>query len=219
MTHYYDQEPDSTHARRRIEARISGINLIFHTDSGVFSRNQLDFGTHLLIQSVLDDARENGGSLYGRLLDLGCGYGPVGIALKRAFPALAVVMIDINNRALELAQENAKDNLIHNPDIRQSDGFSAIKQDELFDLVLTNPPIRAGKKTVYSFFDGALNHLRPGGYLYVVIQKKQGALSAQARLMELFNNCDVIARKSGYCVLRCVYTTESRHTLSVMPGT
>jgi 16S rRNA (guanine1207-N2)-methyltransferase len=204
MPHYYDEKPDSAHARKRIEARISGINLIFHTDSGVFSRNQLDFGTHLLIQSVLADARENGGSLHGKLLDLGCGYGAVGIALKRAFPALSVVMVDINNRALELTRENAQDNLIHNPDIRQSDGFSAINQDEYFDFVLTNPPIRAGKKTVYSFFDGALLHLRPGGYLYVVIQKKQGALSAQERLMEIFNNCEVVARKSGYCVLKCV---------------
>lgn len=203
MAHYYDSQPESTHRQKTIEVRFGGVDLSFETDSGVFSRNQLDFGTTLLIETVLTDVRQSGHPMHGRLLDLGCGYGPVGIAFKRLFPALSVVMIDINSRAVELARRNASVNQIRYADIREGDGFAAIQPDERFDTILTNPPIRAGKKTVYAFFEGALDHLSEGGILYVVIQKKQGAPSAQAKLNELFGHCDVIERKAGYHILRC----------------
>ena len=203
MAHYYDSQPESAHRHKKIDVRFGGVDLSFETDSGVFSKNQLDFGTTLLIETVLADVRLSGRPMHGRLLDLGCGYGPVGIAFKRLFPALSVVMIDINSRAVDLARRNAAANQIRYSDIRESDGFNAIQPDERFDAILTNPPIRAGKKTVYAFFEGAFAHLAEGGHLYVVIQKKQGAPSAQTKLTELFGHCDVIERKAGYHILRC----------------
>lgn len=206
MPHYFDSNPETVHQPKSLPVRVGGVNLTFHTDSGVFSRSQLDFGTSLLIETVLEDVRKDGSSMHGRLLDLGCGYGPVGIAFKRLFPPLSVVMVDINSRAVALAQQNAAENQVRYPDIRQGDGFSVIKPDEQFDYVLTNPPIRAGKQTVYAFFEGAWQHLKPGGVLYVVIQKKQGASSSQAKLAELFGNCDMIGKESGYRILKAIRT-------------
>lgn len=214
MAHYFDRDPETAHQPKSLQVRVGGVNLSFHTDSGVFSRNQLDFGTNLLIETVLADTRQSGHPIHGRLLDLGCGYGPVGIAFKRLFPALEVVMIDINSRAAELARKNALENQIRYPDIRQGDGFSVIKPDELFDFVLTNPPIRAGKKTVHAFFEGACQHLKTGGQLYVVIQKKQGAPSAQTKLTELFGNCEMVEQKTGYRILRSTLMAKD----SSLPG-
>ena len=208
MAHYYDSNPESAHQPKTLSVRIDGLNLTFHTDSGVFSKNQLDFGTSLLIETVLSDTRRSGRQMHGHLLDLGCGYGPVGIVFKRLFPALSVVMVDINKRAVDLARLNASENQIRYADIRTSDGFSDIKPDELFDYVLTNPPIRAGKKTVHAFFEGAWAHLKPGGHLYVVIQKKQGAPSAQTKLEALFGNCEVVGKKSGYWILRSILMAQ-----------
>lgn len=202
MAHYFDQSPESEHKPGKIETRIGGVDLTFQTDSGVFSKSQLDFGTRLLIETVLEENRQAGHAMHGALLDLGCGYGPVGIAFKRLFPALQVVMVDINERAVELAGVNAAENRIRYPDIRMGDGFSVIREDERFDYIVTNPPIRAGKKTVHGFFEGALAYLKPGGSLYVVIQKKQGAPSAQEKLTELFGRCTMIERKAGYHILK-----------------
>lgn len=207
MPHYFDQSPVSEHKPGRIETRVGGVDLSFQTDSGVFSKNQLDFGTRLLIETVLEENRQSGHAMHGALLDLGCGYGAVGISFKRLFPALQVVMVDINTRAADLARINAAENQIRYPDIRIGDGFSMIREDERFDVILTNPPIRAGKKTVYAFFEGALAHLKPGGSLYVVIQKKQGAPSAQEKLTGLFGHCAMIERKAGYHILKSTRPT------------
>ena len=203
MPHYYDESPEAPHDRKQLSTRIGTLDLQFQTDSAVFSRSQLDFGTRLLIESVLEDYRSQDQSPHGRLLDLGCGYGPVGIAFKRLFPPLDVVMTDVNARAIQLARENASTNKVRYVDIRHGDGFAIIGKEERFDIILTNPPIRAGKKTVYAFFDGACEHLAPGGRLYVVIQNKQGAPSARQHLLETFGNCDDIERKAGYHIFRC----------------
>lgn len=203
MPHYYDENPEAPHSRREVDVRIGTVDLSFQTDSAVFSRNQLDFGTRLLVDSVLEDYRSQGQPPRGRMLDLGCGYGPVGIAFKRLFPPLEVVMADVNARAVELARLNATANQVRYADIRLGDGFTVIGEQERFDLILTNPPIRAGKKTVYAFFDGSHAHLVPGGRLYVVIQNKQGAPSARRHLLDLFGNCEDIERKAGYHVYRC----------------
>ena len=134
------------HQIRLVKARYRGIDFEFETDRGVFSRSGLDYGSNLLIETVLEREIHP----VGRLLDLGCGYGPVGIVFKRSFPALEVVMCDVNQRALALAKKNATHNQVRYIDVIQSDGLHAIKDE--FDLILTNPPIRAGKATVHRFF-------------------------------------------------------------------
>lgn len=195
MSHYFDEKPQTEHKTTEIQVRLAGLDFIFVTDSGVFSRQRLDFGSELLIETVSSDVRS-----YGRLLDLGCGYGPVGIIMKRLFPAMEVVMCDINERALQLARGNARLNKTQFIEIIQSDAIQAVPGD--FDLILTNPPIRAGKIVVYRFFIEAAAKLRPDGRLYVVIQKKQGAPSAVKKLQELFRSVEVIEHKAGYWIVR-----------------
>ncbi len=110
-------------------------------------------------------------------------------------------MADVNARAIRLAGENASRNQVSFAQIVQSDGFTNL--EGMFDHILTNPPVRAGKAVVHSFFDGAYKHLVPGGCLYVVLQKKQGAPSAATYLEALFGNCTAIAKSAGFRVLRC----------------
>ncbi len=201
MAHYYDENPQGESDRRVIQSRMHGMDFFFTTDSEVFSKKFLDFGSRTLLEATITDLTECE-KKKGRLLDLGCGYGPIGIIMKRVFPSMEVTMVDINNRALELARENAENNSVKCVDVHQSDGCSNV--EGLYDVVLTNPPVRAGKQTVFSFYDGAFEHMAEGGRLYVVLQKKQGAPSSEKYLLEKFGNCDVIARESGYWIMRSV---------------
>jgi 16S rRNA (guanine1207-N2)-methyltransferase len=196
MAHYFDQNPDTAHKPGELAFRLHGRDFHFQTDSAVFSRNHLDFGTSLLIEAVIQDQKK----LRGRLLDLGCGYGPAGIVLKALFPVVEMVMSDINGRAIELARQNARLNQVHYVDIIQSDGLQSVPGT--FDLILTNPPIRAGKAVVYRLFEEAAARLRPGGLLYVVIRKQQGAPSALKYLSQLFGQANTIGHGAGYWILR-----------------
>ena len=196
MSHYFDSKPDSQHQIIEISVRLRGRDFRFVTDRSVFSRQRLDFGSELLVETVC----EQESSPKGRLLDLGCGYGAVGIMMKRFFPALEVVLCDINERALALAKKNARANQASYVEIIQSDGIKAVSGQ--FNLIMTNPPIRAGKAVVYRFFAESAAALTPDGRLYVVIQKKQGAPSALKRLQELFADAQVVEHKSGYWIIR-----------------
>lgn len=199
MTHYYDENPTTPSDRRELEGRFHGINFRFISDSNVFSKKQIDFGTSLLLDNALRVLSE-GGIRAGKVLDLGCGYGVIGVVMKRSFPAMSVTMADINSRAIELSKENAKANGAGFVDVIQSDGWSGI--NEKFDYILTNPPVRAGKKTVFGFYEGAATHVKSGGSLFVVLQKKQGAPSSVKKLTELFGHCEILAKESGYWILR-----------------
>lgn len=199
MAHYFDEIPTSPSSPKNIEARFHGIDFVFESDSDVFSKRQIDFGTKLLLDTAIFDLHTRC-IKKGRLLDLGCGYGVMGITMKRVFPAMDVVMADINQRALALSKENAKTN--HSPfvTIVPTDGWEKIEGD--FNVVMTNPPVRAGKKTVFAFYDGAFEHLQPGGFLYVVLQKKQGAPSSLSHLEQLFGNCEIMVKEAGYWIMR-----------------
>ena len=140
--YYYTQEPASAHKERSITARALGLTLTFETDAGVFSKNELDPGSRLLIESM--------GALSGRVLDLGCGWGPVGTFLALANPQAQLVMSDVNERALDLARRNLKNNGAA-AEVVESDGFESL--EGTFDHVVTNPPIRAGKALIYALFD------------------------------------------------------------------
>ncbi|MDW7658729.1 MAG: class I SAM-dependent methyltransferase [Bacillota bacterium] len=196
MSHYFDSNPVSEHLEKEIQVRLAGQDFTFITDQSVFSRQKLDAGSKYLIEAIL----ENNLPKIGRILDLGCGYGAIGIILKRLCPALSVVLCDINERAVSLARRNSKLNQVRFIDIVRSDGFEEIEGS--FDLILTNPPIRAGKQTVYRFFSDAAGRLNPEGSLYVVIRKQQGAPSAFKKLQELFSDVEVLERKAGYWIIR-----------------
>ncbi|UJF27012.1 class I SAM-dependent methyltransferase [Planococcus sp. 107-1] len=191
--HYYSKNPQTKSNPQEWTNTLRGEKFRFQTDSGVFSKGDIDFGSRLLVETYEDS------SIDGPVLDVGCGYGPIGMAIAKAFPQKEVHMVDVNTRAIELAKKNAEKNSIENVKIYESDGLSAVAEND-FSAILTNPPIRAGKETIFRFYEEAYDKLKQGGSLWVVIQKKQGAPSTQAKLTELFGDCQVIDKKKGYFI-------------------
>lgn len=192
--HYYSNQPGAAHDRRVLEATLRGKVFRFTSDAGVFSKTGIDYGSRVLIEAI--DIAEN-----AHVLDVGCGYGPMGLSAAYLATKGHVTMVDVNERAVQLAKENAKLNGISNVTILESDLFSAVK-GKMFDVILTNPPIRAGKSTVYTIFEEAAEHLHKGGTLWIVIQKKQGAPSAKAKLEELFDTVEEVTKDKGYRIFK-----------------
>ena len=192
--HYFTQTPQSEHKPAQFETRYREHTLLFETDSGVFSRLELDRGTEVLLDALPD-------GLHGTTLDMGCGYGALGVSLAKAYPDCMVTMIDINERAVSLAKENAKRNGVA-AETLQSDGFASIG-GRTYDLIVMNPPIRAGKQVIYRLFADGAHALNPGGAMGVVIRKQQGAPSAQTYLKTLFDDVQLRQRESGFWVLWC----------------
>lgn len=200
MAHYFDTKPEIAEDKRTIEFNYADKNFVFHSSAGVFSKNHLDEGSLALLDGVRKYFTENGQKPDGTLLDLGCGYGVLGIVVKRLYPELTLVLADINQRALDLAKENTRENRIGYTEILAVDGWAGLS-GRAFDYVITNPPIRAGKQTVYGFFAGAEQQLNPRGLFFTVVAKHQGADSAKKELIRLFGNCEVIHRHKGFHVL------------------
>lgn len=197
MQHYYTPEPNSKEQDISYSVEVLGKKFHFVTNSGVFSKHALDFGSQLLVETFIQDVNRKETK---RLLDFGCGYGPVGIIISSFFPDYHIALADINRRALEAVRKNIIGNQIKSKlSVMETDGFSNITEN--YDYILSNPPIRAGKQVVFSIYEGAYEHLNLGGKLYVVIQKKQGAPSSMQKLESLFGNCEVIERKAGYHIL------------------
>lgn len=194
--HYYTARPQSEHRPASVSFVYRGCALRFETDSGVFSRTDVDRGTELLLDALPDEPS-------GAVLDMGCGYGVIGVSVGRAYPACDIVMADINERAVALAQANAQANGVRAETIL-SDGFQALS-GRRFDLIAQNPPIRAGKRTIYAMFADAARSLRPGGAFWLVIRKRQGAESAQAYLKTIFARVEAVEKSGGYWILRCTH--------------
>lgn len=177
-----------------IKAYIKDMPFSYYTDNGVFSKEYLDYATKLLLENMVLDTPS------GVALDLGCGYGPVGIFLNKYY-GLEVVMVDVNERALELAKENLSLNGA-NGEVLYSDSFESI-DDRSFSTILLNPPIHAGKEVIYKMFNEAYNHLIFEGALYVVIQEKHGAPSASKKLKEIFEKVEIFYKKKGFYLIKC----------------
>lgn len=173
--------------------------LLFTSDIGVFSKKYIDFGSYTLIDTFIPNSTKKS------LLDVGCGYGPIGITIAKLYPYLNIKMIDINERAISLAKKNVEQNKAQNVTVLKSNIYENIKEEESFDYILTNPPIRAGKKVIYEIYDGAIKHLNQNGELWVVIQKKQGAPSTIDHLNAIFGNCEIVTKEKGYFILKSVY--------------
>lgn len=197
MEHYYSEKPTSKSTPHTYKITIRGFDLTFMTDAGVFSKHTLDFGTKLLIETFEFP------KVQGPLLDIGCGYGPIGLALAKQVPGRRVVMVDVNERAVALAEKNRQANNIQNAIVIQSNLFEKVR-DERYAAILSNPPIRAGKKVVYELFRHAHDYLMFEGELWIVIQKKQGAPSAKKELLSLFGNVEVMNKQKGYFIFRSV---------------
>jgi len=191
--HYYTQTPGAEHDEKQVIFEVLDMQFKCTTDAGVFSRDGLDMGTRILLEALPP--------LSGRILDLGCGWGPVGTALGRKYPEAEILLTDLNARAAELAARNLKANGVKNARVVQGDGYENV--DGKFDAIVLNPPIRTGKNVIYGMFKGAGAHLAEGGALYIVIRKQQGAESAEKYLKTLYADVERISREKGYWVLRC----------------
>ncbi|UAL52432.1 MULTISPECIES: class I SAM-dependent methyltransferase [Metabacillus] len=194
--HYYSQQPEAESNRKSWTFTLRGNSFHFQSDRGVFSKNEVDFGSRLLIETFTKPEQK------GDMLDVGCGYGPIGISLAKEFKDLTVDMIDVNERAVELAKVNAEANGVKNVRIIASNLFENVDPSKKYAAVLTNPPIRAGKKVVHEIFEKSFESLLPGGELWIVIQKKQGAPSAIAKLGEMFKEVVTVKKDKGYFIIR-----------------
>jgi len=193
MSHYYINDNKLDHKIKKYEVEVNGIILNMYTDLGVFSKDYLDYGTRVLLETIkLDNKQET-------VIDMGCGYGPIGIYIAKVYPEKHVYLFDINERAVEMALKNQEENAVNNTKISVSNLFDQVNVKA--DVILTNPPIRAGKQTVFRLYEEAYSNLNDGGILYVVIQKKQGAPSSVNHLSITFGNCEVIEKKKGYWIL------------------
>lgn len=193
--HYYSNKPQTESKPRQWKFTLLGHVFTFETDAGVFSKSEVDFGSRVLL-----DAFEMP-EVAGDILDVGCGYGPIGLSIAKVNPERFVHMMDINTRAIALAEKNAKLNGVQNVRIFESDGLAAIG-DVQAAAILTNPPIRAGKETIFRFYDESYEKLVEGGELWVVIQKKQGAPSTVSHLEEMFSEVEVVEKKKGYWIIK-----------------
>ena len=195
MSHYYTDNSQLASNPRSFDYYFDNEKFIFTTDNGVFCKENVDYGSYLLIKNTFRQALGN------RLLDLGCGWGPVGIIIKRFNPDIEVTAVDVNSRAVELTNLNAVQNKTL---IKACLCTDILTLNLLFDSIILNPPIRAGKVVIYDLYDKAYHTLRKNGSLYIVIQKKQGASSSVNKLSELFKTVTVLDREGGYWVIQAI---------------
>lgn len=195
MSHYYENNPDLISQPSEIVANIKNIDYTFVTDHGVFSKKAVDFGTKVLLESITLHEPNH-------ILDVGCGYGVVGIVLKHHYPKAHITMFDVNTRAVALAKENVARYNLEDIEVLESDHVP--KHLENVSVAILNPPIRAGKETVFRLYRQSHDALQPGGELYIVIQKKQGANSSKLFLEELFKEVQIVNRHKGYYVFKAI---------------
>lgn len=191
--HYYTTSPESAHRYAPCSFEYRGVTVNFMTDAGVFSRGEVDFGTEVLLKALPEE-------MNGRVLDLGCGWGCVGVSLGKKYPETRIVMCDVNERALGLAAENAKKNGVKAETVL-SNGLENVQGT--FRCIITNPPIRAGKQVIYSLFAQSAGALEEDGELYIVIRKQQGAESALKYLKTIFEQVETIDKSGGFWVICC----------------
>ncbi len=197
FSHYFTaRRPNERRAERTLFVRLCGLELRLRTAAGVFSRHRVDRGTELILEAVQVRPDE-------RTLDLGCGYGVMGIVAARLAPQGWAVLSDINPLAVALARENIALNSADNAWALVADGLEPFA-DEAFSLILCNPPVRAGWRVVFPMIDGAPRVLRPGGRAFFVARTRQGAPTLQKRLAAAFGNAEIVNRGSGYKVIRAV---------------
>lgn len=194
--YYYTHNPDVVHDEKQWNFEIFDHQFRFTTDNGVFSKRTVDYGSRTLLAAF-----DSAGLPAGPILDLGTGYGPIGLALAYQLPKRQVDMVDVNELALSLARKNAALNQIENVRIFTSDGYDAVTATN-YAAIVTNPPVRAGKRVVDAMLSGAEAHLTVGGTLTVVLQKKQGAPSAKKLMQATFGNCEIIKKDKGYYILQ-----------------
>lgn len=195
MGQYFTNDNSIPSKLVKTRAVVLNNSFIFYTDNGVFSKDGLDFGSRLLLENIpLTEIGES-------LLDVGCGYGVFGIILNKIL-SVKVTMCDVNRRALHLAEKNIKENKCSDCSVIESSCYQNINSK--YSTIITNPPIRAGKKVVYEILEGAKDYLLPGGRLFFVVRKEQGAKSIISDMQKIYN-VEVLERKKGFFIIKCTF--------------
>lgn len=195
MGQYFTNDNSIPSKLVKTRAVVLNNSFIFYTDNGVFSKDGLDFGSRLLLENIpLTEIGES-------LLDVGCGYGVFGIILNKIL-GVKVTMCDVNRRALHLAEKNIKENKCSDCSVIESSCYQNINSK--YSTIITNPPIRAGKKVVYEILEGAKDYLLPGGRLFFVVRKEQGVKSIISDMQKIYN-VEVLERKKGFFIIKCTF--------------
>jgi 16S rRNA (guanine1207-N2)-methyltransferase len=191
--HYFSEEPKTPARFGLVCTCLRGRPFEFTTGSGVFSVKHIDLGTRVLIENMaLPES--------GCVLDVGCGYGALGIAAAKFNPKLHLVLTDVNRRAILLARKNAEKNRASNVEVRQGNLFEPVKELS-FDCVLSNPPVSAGMETVEAIIHESPAILRCGGTLQMVVRSKIGKKTLPEAFAAAFGQVEVLAIQSGYRIL------------------
>jgi len=193
VEHYFAANPKSRPRYGLIRTYLRGKPFEFLTASGVFSKRRIDLGTRLLIESMLLPKK-------GCALDIGCGYGAVGVGAAAFNPRLYVILVDVNGRAVWLARQNVEKNMVSNAEVRRGSLYAPV-EDLTFDCILSNPPVSAGMETVRTMIAEAPRHMVCGGVFQMVLKSKIGGKRLRMVFEEAFGNVEVLARESGYRVL------------------
>lgn len=192
MNQYFDNNKNLKSEINKINAKVNDTSFIFYTDNGVFNKKGLDYGTRLLLENI-DLNNKNS------FLDVGCGCGPIGIFIALQNNNFKVDMIDINERAIHLCNMSIKDNKLNNINVFKSDIYENINNK--YDLIVTNPPIHAGKKKVYEIIDNARNYLNKNAELWIVIRKDQGAKSLINDFKDIYD-FEIIKKDKGFYIIK-----------------
>ena len=192
MSHYFIEDSSLKPDIKEIVYFYAGKRFTFTTDSGLFSKNHIDPATDILLKNIPP--------LSGLLLDMGCGYGCIGIVLAKTY-VLQLTQADVNQSAVDLTKINCKKNGVSSVVVK-SDCFESVSG--LFDTIVINPPIHAGKAVTYKMYEDSFLHLKRGGGLYIVTLKKHGAESTRVKLENTFGNCETLYKKKGCYVFNCV---------------
>lgn len=192
MSMYFENDKTIKSNKQKIKINYKTITLEFYTNNGIFSKGKFDYGSRLLIESLPIE------QMKGKILDLGCGYGPIGIYLAKQTNC-QINMVDINERAIKLTQENLELNKITNAQAFISDIYENITTK--YDYIITNPPIRAGKDTIRKFLLEARAYLNNDGQLWFVMRKDHGVKSMLKEL-ETFYESEIIKREKGFYIIK-----------------
>jgi 16S rRNA (guanine1207-N2)-methyltransferase len=192
MGHYFINDKNLKENIKTNEVEINNIKITFLTDSGLFNKKGLDYGTRLLLENFDLSNKQS-------FLDMGCGCGPVGLYISKLSKEYKVDMVDINEKAIDICNKSAKLNNISNVNIYLSNVYENINNK--YDAILTNPPIHAGKKVVYEIIGNAYKYLNKDGELWIVMRKDQGAKSMIKDFSNIYN-FEIIKKDKGFLIIK-----------------
>lgn len=195
-SHYYVNDSSLGSNKKEVKYTFKGVNVSLNSDLGVFSKDRIDFGSNVLLNSL--DELEG----VETILDIGCGYGVLGICIAKKYPNKNITMVDVNERCISLTKENINNNKLKNAECFISDVCKNVSS--VYDMVISNPPIRAGKVVVNRVIEEGYQRLAKGGSIWVVIQKKQGGPSLEKRMEEVFGNVETVNKEKGYYIFKSI---------------